>query len=145
MTDFRLRERVFSAVGGGVKLSELFPKLKVLEGLVLHEVAASDMYLTAEVFADEFSVIEYGVKFPVPARRNVKLEGHIFLLLEDVAAPDGINIPDIVVNYVIGIGNDDDHEVNPPTTYVEALLTVCLSLEMCWRCKAMRNNKREHK
>ena len=113
-----------SVIEYGVKLPVLFPKVKALEGLLLKDVATSEMFMTLEVFAEEVSVVEYAVTLSTPGPRNVGLVGPVPLILEDVAASDGTATPGRVVDWLAGIGNGGDREVDTPTTCVEALLTV---------------------
>ena len=107
-----------------VKLPVLLPRVKVPEGLVLNDVAVSDKSVTPEVFADGVSVVGYDDKLPVPVPRNVELEGSIPFVPEDVADSDGTADHGTVVDWLAGIGNGGDREVDTPAKSVEALLTV---------------------
>ena len=120
-----------SVIEYGVKLPVLFPRVMVLEGPVMDDVAASDVLVTPEVFVDEASIIEFGVKLPVPAPEKLELEGPVPLVLEDVAASDGTATPGIVVDWLVGVGNSGDGEVDAPITSVEPLLLV---IARRWTC-----------
>ena len=118
-------------VGYGVTLPVLSPSVKVLEGSALSDVAASDMLVNPAVLIDEASVSEYGAKLLVPAPRKVELRGLNISVREDVAACHEAAAPRIFVDWLARDGNGGDSEIDPPTTSVEALLTV---IARYWTC-----------